>query len=212
MTSNQFLIVLHHLLIIFGIVTYGFNIYWAISLVFLAIIWGGIVGGKIMHYHFAHSVYKDSLFNYFLTFIVMFTGLGSVLSFVASHRQHHEYADTEKDPHSPTHIGKFNVYFLRWKTQKISPTLFRDIASSKFQRFMHKYWLYFQILVIIVVGLYNPLLVCFGISLFVVTTFHIAGITNVLGHLNGKPRNAPELMFTHGPAWKHADHHGFSLK
>jgi fatty-acid desaturase len=207
MSSNQFLILMHHILIGIGIYAYGFDIYWAVALIFLAIVWGGIVGGKIMHYHFAHSTYKDSFLNYFLTFVVMFTGLGSVLSFVASHRQHHKYADTEKDPHSPTHIGKLNVYFLRWKKQNISPKLFRDIATSQFQRFMHKYWIYFQILGITILGFYNPLLVCFGISLLVVTTFHIAGITNVLGHLYGKPRNAPELLFTHGPAWRHADHH-----
>jgi len=207
MSSNQFLILLHHLLIALGILAYGFDPLWAFVLVFTAIVWGGIVGGKIMHYHFAHSTYKDSILNYILTFVVMFTGLGSVLSFVASHRQHHQYADTEKDPHSPTHIGKFNVYFLRWKKQKISPTLFRDIAESGFQRFMHKYWLYFQLTSIAVLAIINPVFVCFGISLFVAITFHIAGITNVLGHLNGEPRNAPELIFTHGPAWKHADHH-----
>ena len=72
---------------------------------------------------------------------------------------------------------------------------------------MHKYWLYFQLTSIAVLVIINPVFVCFGISLFVATTFHIAGITNVLGHLNGEPRNAPELIFTHGPAWKHADHH-----
>jgi fatty-acid desaturase len=117
------------------------------------------------------------------------------------------YADTEKDPHSPTHIGKLNVYLLKWKNQKINPRLFRDIANSQFQRFMHKNWLYFQLSTIGILFLINPVLVCFGVSLFVIVTFHIAGITNVLGHLNGKPRNAPELILTHGPAWRHADHH-----
>lgn len=212
MTSNQLLILLHHVILVAGIYYYGFNIYIAVILFAFSVFWAGVVGGKIMHYHFAHSTYKDNWLNYILTFVVMFTGLGSVLSFVASHRQHHMYADSDKDPHSPTHIGKLNVYFLRWKNQKINPKLFRDIASSKFQRFMHKNWFYFQIATMMLLFAIDPLLVCFGVSLFVITSFHIAGITNVLGHLNGEPRNAIELIITHGPAWKHADHHGFKQK
>jgi stearoyl-CoA desaturase (delta-9 desaturase) len=212
MTSNQILILLHHIILVVGVYFYGFDIYWAVGLAFMSIVWASVVGRQIMHYHFAHSKYKDNYINYFLTFVVLFTGLGSVLSFVASHRQHHAYADTDKDPHSPSHIGKLNVYLLRWKKQKINPKLFRDIASSKFQRFMHKNWIYFQLSTILLLLLIDPVLVCFGVSLFVIVTFHVAGATNVLGHLYGNPRNAPELILTHGSAWKHAEHHGYKIK
>ena len=64
--------------------------------------WAWLVGHNIIHYYFSHGKYKDSLKSYFYTFLSLTSGLGSPISFSASHRQHHKYSDTEKDP--PLHI------------------------------------------------------------------------------------------------------------
>lgn len=207
MSKNQLLILLHHVLFLIAIPIYGFNPYWAIGLVIGSIIWARVINGQIMHQHFAHKTYKDGIMNYILTFVVLFTSISSILSFVASHRQHHKFCDTEKDPHSPTHIGRLNVYFLNWKRQRISPSLFRDVALNKFQKFMNQHWILLHLIIIGILAMINPIIVCFGVSLVVVTTFHLAGLGNVIGHLNGEPRNSLELILTHGSAWKHADHH-----
>jgi fatty-acid desaturase len=64
---------------------------------------------------------------------------GSAISWVAIHRKHHKFADTEKDPHSPRFKGfiycqwlsMFEVVELRYVT---------DLIKDPFYRFQHKYY------------------------------------------------------------------------
>ena len=41
------------------------------------------------------------------------------------HRLHHEHADTEDDPHSPSHDG--NIFKMMWKTYKIYKGIFTGV-------------------------------------------------------------------------------------
>ena len=43
----------------------------------------------------------------------------------AMHRMHHAYADTEKDPHSPTYDK--NLFAMMWRTK----TIYNDILRQK---------------------------------------------------------------------------------
>ena len=121
MSKNQLLILSHHVLLVLGLVFYGFNLWYAAGIFLASMMWAKLVGSDVMHFYFAHGRYKDSIKSYFYTLLTLCTALGSPLSFSASHRQHHAHTDTELDPHSPGHIGWRRVYFLNWKSQKISP-------------------------------------------------------------------------------------------
>ena len=40
-----------------------------------------------------------------ILYLIVLTGAKSPLGWAAAHRAHHQYSDTEKDPHSPKHKG-----------------------------------------------------------------------------------------------------------
>jgi len=209
MSKNQLLILSHHVLLIAGLFYYGFNIWFALPVFFASMMWAKFVGSDVMHFYFAHGNYKDSLKSYFYTLLTLCTALGSPLSFSASHRQHHEYTDTEKDPHSPAVIGLKRVYFLDWKPQQISPRMIRDFIKSDFQKWVHKYWIQLHLVIITILAFIDPRLVCFIVSPFVVYTFHTASLVNTLSHKDGEPRNATELRFINWWGWNHGDHHDY---
>ena len=209
MSKNQLLILTHHILLIAGILYYGFNIWYAMAVFFASMMWAKFVGSDVMHFYFAHGSYKDSLKSYFYTLLTLCTALGSPLSFSASHRQHHKYTDTDKDPHSPAIIGLKRVYTLDWKPQKISPSMIKDFIRSDFQKWVHKYWIQLHIAIVLILAFINPVLVCFMVSPFVVYTFHTASLVNTLSHKHGEPRNATELRFINWWGWNHGDHHNY---
>ena len=94
LNKSQTFILLHHISLIVGIAIYGFQWQWAIVVFLFGMLWAWLVGHNIIHYYFSHGKYKDSLKSYFYTFLSLTSGLGSPISFSASHRQHHKYSDT----------------------------------------------------------------------------------------------------------------------
>ena len=61
------------------------------------------------HRYFSHKSFKTSpLFEVFLIFSALYTQQGGIRRWIARHRQHHRYSDTEKDPH----YGKGSHFFL----------------------------------------------------------------------------------------------------
>jgi len=76
-------------------------------LLFLVTFWirsFAISGGY--HRYFSHRSYQTTrLFQFFLALLGTTAGQKGPLSWVTSHRRHHQYADTEKDPHSPVRKG-----------------------------------------------------------------------------------------------------------
>ena len=209
MNKSQFFILMHHISIMVGVYIYGFSWTMAFLSFLFGMFWAWVVGHNIIHYYFSHGKYEDNLKSYFYTFLSLTSGLGSPISFSASHRQHHRFVDTEKDPHSPAHIGWKRVYFLDWAPQNINPRMISDFARSKFQKWVHKRWYWLHIAIVIILLLIDPRIVFFALSPGVLYSFHSASLTNTLSHIGGKHRNAPELKILGWWGWKHADHHDY---
>ena len=161
MHNTQKILFFHHLAIIAGLLYYGFNIQYAVLILIGCILWAYIVGHKGLHIYLAHHDYKDNIKSYLYTIGALVTGVGSPLMFAATHRQHHKFHDTEKDPHSPEHIGWLNVWFMNYNSQHISPRLVRDYLKSNFQKFMNRHWMKLTVAMIVVLGLIDPRIVCF---------------------------------------------------
>lgn len=90
---------------IIPMVLYATWMQWVIAL-FMYFVLNGL--GMIMTYHrlLTHRTFKCSKWlEYLMTFITTFSFTGSSITWIAIHRKHHRYADTEKDPHSPDHLG-----------------------------------------------------------------------------------------------------------
>jgi stearoyl-CoA desaturase (delta-9 desaturase) len=84
-----------------------------------------------LHRYAAHQMFKLSpvmeKIMYILTFLTQGSSALSVRAYAIMHRMHHEFSDTEKDPHSP-HFFK-NVFMMMWHTKKI----YNSILTGKFK-------------------------------------------------------------------------------
>lgn len=70
------------------------------------------------HRYFSHRCFKTTrTFQFILALLGTSTGQKGPLSWATSHRKHHQYADTDKDPHSPVTKGWFHAH-IGWLLKK----------------------------------------------------------------------------------------------
>lgn len=204
---NKAIVLFHHLALILGLTYYGFAWQYVLASVASGYIMFAIFGHG-GHLYISHKTYKDTWYNNLYAFLInVFTASGGAFNFTALHRHHHKYSDTDRDPHSPTHIGPLRVYFLLWKHVDVSPVSMRDMAKSKFILFLHRNQVKLHFFGVLVLALIDPRLVLFVVSPSVVYTIHVNGLVNWLGHKNGTPRNIPEIAWLTPLSWRHGDHH-----
>ena len=119
-----------------------------------------VVGVDIgLHRLFCHSSFKTNRFyEYFLTLLTIPATTGSPLVWSAIHRCHHNYSDTDKDPHSPKKYSAIQLLLGLWdaKGLPLKMALPREF-DTKFHKFIHKW--YFTLIL-----LYCAFLSLFGIS------------------------------------------------
>jgi stearoyl-CoA desaturase (delta-9 desaturase) len=161
------------------------------------------------HRYYSHFSFKASKwYEYTVNFLGIFSGAGPVMTWAATHRQHHAYSDTDLDPHSHSIKGWFPVYINTWGygfkiKRKFIVRLMRDPVLVWF----YKHYFKLNIAIIVVLTLINPLLMIFGYALPVVLAFHAYGLLNILGHRGGKPNNNwIANILTAGEGW-HENHH-----
>lgn len=98
--------------------------------------------GMSMTYHrlLAHNSWKaPRWFEWFGTLCATLGLTGSSLAWCSVHREHHQKADTEADPHSPLHRKWYEVQFfsmfyppkMKFMSQKL---------TDPFHRFLHNYY------------------------------------------------------------------------
>jgi len=91
-----------------------------------------IVGISItLHRYYSHKSFefRYSVIKKLFTFISVIMCRGSPIGWVYIHRLHHGFSDTDKDPHSPKHLG-FKLFGLKHLTNhsdKINKFLVKDL-------------------------------------------------------------------------------------
>ena len=146
------------------------------------------------------------------------------LAWVTTHRKHHAYTETEKDPHSPrtgifwSHMG----WILKGEAQiqsdadhkRFSP----DLVESRFLRVLDKY--YWMTSVILGLGLFavgGVGMLLWGLFLRTVIGWHATWAVNSVTHLWGSKRfetrddsrnNPLVAALTFGEGW-HNNHHAY---
>jgi stearoyl-CoA desaturase (delta-9 desaturase) len=106
------------------------------------------------------------LLNKLFLFFALCIGQGSILSWVAVHRTHHAFEDTDKDPHSPHFINWFKIY-LAFLPKKYEPRFVIDLLrdkNSKYFIFENKYYLYMWIFLWIFAYTLNSYIFLFLVS------------------------------------------------
>lgn len=159
------------------------------------------------HRKFSHRLFEcPEWFEYVMLFLANIMMVGPALLWVANHREHHRYTDTEKDPHSPTHKGYIYSHFLQVFTNPRKKFMVDLLRQNKF-KLQHRY--YWQINLV-----WGALLYLIDPFLVIYMWLAPAGISKIFGslvysysHRGGKPNNDLWVGLVSGGEGFHSPHH-----
>ena len=208
--------VANHIALLYGL--YFYSYYW----VFLSALAWFFIGslGVSIGYHrlLSHRSFKTHpAYLKCLTILGCLSLGGSPISWVGAHRLHHKFTDSQKDPHSHSHIGKLRAYLHLWDQFVIPRSLVKDLVKDPFIKYVHRN--YFLIVGLWAIACYL-ISIPMGIFLFsapCVFAFHAYGLINVFGHGHGgktfttsdKSSNSwIANLLTFGEGW-HNNHHKY---
>lgn len=221
---NTFIgVAIFHVLAIVALFTFS----WA-NLIAAAILWwvaGSLGIGVGYHRLLTHRGFKvPKWVDYTLSVFGTLALQSGPLSWVTTHRIHHAFTETDKDPHSPrngtywAHIGwifRGTAQNQSWATmQRYCP----DFANDRFHQVLNKY--YWVPTVIVAIGLFligGFSMVLWGVFLKTVVGWHSTWLVNSATHLWGSRRfevrddsrnNALIAALTFGEGW-HNNHHAY---
>jgi fatty-acid desaturase len=178
-----------------------------ISILVCQIVFVGLCGTVYYHRVVTHKNPIKPFLEKFLLFLSWVGCSGSAIAWAATHRMHHRFSDTEKDPHSPQHVGKLHAYWWSSGAEK-SIRYVPDLLRNPLYVWQHAH--YFTVLLayhIIVMALL-PLSIYWAICIVPAFCMWFAGsMVNILGHDSLGPINSNilGLMFA-GEGW-HKNHH-----
>lgn len=192
--QTQLVIWINQLLFIFSIY-FNFSIF-AVIISICSLYIFAFISESTVHRYFTHKSYKtnDSI-DAFLTFMSVFVGQGSILSWVAVHRTHHAFEDTIKDPHSPLHMPWWKIYLALLPKEYDKRIVFDLLRSkkTKYLVFENKYYFYIWLCIWLVSFMLHPLLFFFIVSGS--ATWYIATIVvNILLHNGFGNKRYPDAV------------------
>lgn len=188
------------------------NILYTIGLGYL--IWYVVVSIGITfgyHRYFSHKEFKASpAIEIVMLYFGLLCGCRSPLGWAGVHRMHHQFSDTEKDPHSKKHHPWYVIVFSMWRVPEIQLKYVKDLIKNKRVMFFHKYRynIYFVNAVI--------LFAIFGtIALYILALIYILsylgfGLLNYFGHDAKGPANKIWINLIAPFEGNHKDHHEVS--
>ncbi|XP_022143593.1 palmitoyl-monogalactosyldiacylglycerol delta-7 desaturase, chloroplastic-like [Momordica charantia] len=183
----------------------------------------GIAISVSYHRNLAHRSFKlPKWLEYLLAYWAAHALQGDPIDWVSTHRCHHQYVDSERDPHSPIYgfwfshlIWLFDSYNLTRKVcpnyfnnfQKTERTVFtfflkhgnpsnvNDLEKQAFYRFMRRtYFLHPIVLGIFLYAVGGIPFIIWGMCMRVVLLLHVTSMVNSVCHIWGKqPWNTGDL-------------------
>lgn len=173
------------------------------------------------HRYFAHRSFKTSrTMQLVLAFLAETSAQKGVLWWASHHRAHHEFADTDGDPHSPLRRGFWYAH-LGWifdNSDETEHDRIRDLLRYPELRWLDRHHLLPPaILALGMLLLFGWPGLFIGFALSTVLVWHATFAINSLAHLIGRrrfptrdgSRNSMALaLLTFGEGW-HNNHHYF---
>lgn len=131
---------------------------------------------------------------------------GSAIAWVAVHREHHRYTDTEKDPHSPMHKGIFFSHFLSMYAP-VRMKYVKDLLRDSFMLWQHNNYILINIVYALCLFIVDPFALVYA-WLFPAMILWNAGSSLVsISHRKNKIHNdLITILMTWGDGW-HETHH-----
>ena len=142
-----------------------FLIGWTASTIAISLfVYISIMLGITMGYHryYSHKAFKmPKWIEYYLLFFAHIAMFGPAITWVANHREHHKYVDTEKDPHSPHYRGWLMAYAGQVLID-IDFKLVRDLLKDNLHRMQVKYYWHVIIVYAAILFSINPMLLMYA--------------------------------------------------
>lgn len=178
---------------------------------FVSVAWWWFVAATAIssgyHRYFSHRSFKTGVwYEWYVQIIALFANPGPVITWAASHRMHHRYCDTHKDPHSPKIKGFWRVYSSRWGDITIERKFLKGLSNTS-TRFFYNH--YFKLITALMLLLFvvDIQLFIFMFAVPVVLAFHGYGLINAYTHRNAEVENSVLAnMLTAGEGY-HRYHH-----
>lgn len=204
-----------------------FDFSWA-NLAAFGVLWwvsGSLGIGLGFHRLLTHRGFKSPRwFERFLTVCGTLALQSGPVSWVTTHRMHHAYTDTDRDPHSPkkgffwAHMGWIFKGDAQIHSMDVHRRYSPDLLRDRFNIFMDKFYWLTPIavgMVLLAVGGWSMLL--WGIFLRTVVLWHFTWFVNSVTHVWGSRRfetrdtstnNGLVAAVTFGEGW-HNNHHAY---
>lgn len=110
--------------------------------------------------------------------------VGSPIGWVAIHREHHVYTETDKDPHSPVTRGVLHAQYLSmFNVPKIKFVV--DLLRSDFHTRLHRYYFLIHTFIFIILFFVSPTFLLFGYLVPAAILWNAGSFINTLNHTVG---------------------------
>jgi len=157
----------------------------------------GLMSESSLHRYFSHKSYETTSFKEKILLMFAFlTGQGATLSWVAVHRTHHAFEDTENDPHSPHFIPKWKLYLGLFPKKNYKPSIIADLLRSKNSKYLlfenNYYWMLWTFVWIITffINFYLFFFIVSGTALWYIVTETV----NIFGHAKTGNKSNPNAI------------------
>lgn len=183
-----------------------------LTAIILSFIWCQIIvhfGASILlHKHYCHRQFEVPVwFEIVGLFMLSVAYVRSPIGWIASHRMHHAYSDTEKDPHSWRYQGKLKILTTTWTMDNIPARFARDLYKNPRLVFFHKYHKHLLAFYWIVSFIISPyFFLAFALIPFIFAKIGF-GLLNTLGHTEVGGSNIPWLNIFNAGEGYHKNHH-----
>ena len=198
--------ILAHLAII-PMIMYATWWQWAIA-IFVYFLNGCL--GMTMTYHrlLSHKAWNPAKWVEYLFALFATIGMtGPAISWVAIHRKHHGFVDTEKDPHSPSFKGFFWVHFLSMFA-KVEVRYAAHLLREKFYVWQHKYYFHINLVYAAVLFALDPFAIVYAWLVPAMMLWNGGSTIVSVSHRNGKANSDTLLALLVWGEGYHEEHHG----
>ncbi|HEY0428701.1 MAG TPA: fatty acid desaturase [Pyrinomonadaceae bacterium] len=216
-----FFVTTFHLFAIWALFTFSWqNLLAAVATWWVAASWGT---GLAYHRLLTHGGFKTPKWlEYFMTVCGTLALQSGAITWVTTHRIHHAFTETDKDPHSPrngtywSHMGWIFKGIGQIKDEASMRRYSPDLMKDKVHVFLNNYYWITPIaaaLILLAIGGWS--MVLWAIFLRTVLAWHFTWLVNSATHLWGTRRfetrddsrnNALVALVTFGEGW-HNNHH-----
>jgi stearoyl-CoA desaturase (delta-9 desaturase) len=204
-----------------------FNFSWRNAIAALITWWIASSWGIGIGYHrlFTHRGFRAPMWlQYFLATCGSLALQSGPISWVTTHRIHHAFTETDKDPHSPmngtywSHIGWIFRGTAQGHSQATLQRYSPDLTKDRYLTLLNNYYYVTLIacaFVLLAIGGWT--MVLWGVFLRTAVSWHFTWLVNSATHLWGSRRfdtrddsrnNALVAALTFGEGW-HNNHHAF---